>query len=230
MAKKIVRKDLDTPDKFQTYSQRFIRYLVENKNKLYALLAVIVLSTLISGGLYYYRALNDQKAQEMYATAYNSYKALKYDGEKELYSKSAQYYEDIIKQYPGTNAALLAYYDLGNIYFFIDEIDMAVDAYKKFLQKYSRDDVFTALAYYGLGYCYEAKKDFPNALDSYEKSNSYNIGDSYLAMNYGNIARVYEEMNKPEKAEEYYKKALDKTSDPISERLLKRKLSMIAYK
>ena len=86
------------------------------------------------------------------------------------------------------------------------------------------------LAYNGLGYCYESIKDYPNALDAFNKSIDPKTGTAYLALNYGNIARIYEQMNDSKQAEEYYKKALENATDPLTERLIRRKISLIAYK
>ena len=52
-------------------------------------------------------------------------------------------------------------------------------------------------------------------------------GSSFEAMNYGSIARVYEAMNNPAKAVEFYRKALGKTTDPLMTLYLKRKISIL---
>jgi hypothetical protein len=46
-------------------------------------------------------------------------------------------------------------------------------------------------------------------------------------MNYGSLARVYEAMNNPVKAVEFYRKALGKTTDPLMTLYLKRKISIL---
>ena len=43
-----------------------------------------------------------------------------------------------------------------------------------------------------------------------------------------NIARAYEELNNKEKALEYYKKALEKTTEPGTTIFLKRKISTLS--
>jgi hypothetical protein len=43
-----------------------------------------------------------------------------------------------------------------------------------------------------------------------------------------NIARVYEELNNKEKALEYYRKALEKTTEPAATIFIKRKISTLS--
>ena len=49
----------------------------------------------------------------------------------------------------------------------------------------------------------------------------------FEALNCRSIARVHEAMNNPEKAAEFYRKALEKTTDPLLSFYLKRKLSLL---
>ena len=125
----------------------------------------------------------------------------------------------------GAAAAVTALYRLGNLYFSRHEIDAAILAYQDFLNKAPADSDLVTLAYNGLGACYEIKKDFNKALESYEKAMKTKTASSFEALNYSSIARVYEAMNNDAKAVEFYRKALGKTTDPLMTLYLKRKIS-----
>ena len=52
-----------------------------------------------------------------------------------------------------------------------------------------------------------------------------NTASSFEALNYTSMARVHESMNSYAKAVEFYRKALEKTTDPLMTLYLKRKIS-----
>jgi tetratricopeptide (TPR) repeat protein len=230
MAKKIVKKDLKEKDQFLTFSTKAIQYASTNKRKIYIFSGIFVFILLMSAGGYFYKQSYEKKAQEMYSIAYNSYQTANDKADKEMYTKAVDLYHELIKKYPRSRAASVSYYNMGNLYFKLGEIDKSIDAYNEFLQTSSKDNVLTMFAYYGLGYCYEAQKKYDNALKSFGNIGSHNKGTFYLAMNYNNMARVFEEMNQYDKAQEYYEKALKQTTDPVMERLIKRKMSTLSYK
>lgn len=230
MAKKIVKKDLKEQDQFLAFSTRVIQYTSSNKRKIYLISGILVLILLLSAGGYFYKQTYEKKARGMYSLAYNSYQTGNDKTDKETYTKAVGLYQELIKKYPRSGAASVAHYNMGNLYFKLGEIDKSIDAYTEFLHTSSKDNVLTMFAHYGLGYCYEAQKKYDKALDSFSNIGSSNEGTFYLAINYNNVARVYEEMNKPDKAHEYYEKALKQTTDPVMERLIKRKMSTLSYK
>lgn len=227
MARKIAKVELKKPDRIHTLLRSIIDYASENSKKIYLLSGIFFLILIVSGGWYFYGLSCEKKAQEMYSSAYSSYKTVNATTDSKKHKDAVNLFEELIKQYPQTNAAQLACYNLGNIYFNLGEIDKSMDAYKQFLNKSSKNNVLTSLAYYGLGYCYEVKKEYANAVKSFDNSSMQGTGKFCLAMNYQSMARVYEEMNKPDKAEEYYKKTLEQTTDPLTERLIKRKISTL---
>lgn len=121
----------------------------------------------------------------------------------------------------------MANYHLGNIYYNKGEIDQAISSYKKFVGKAGSDKTGVKfLALTSLGYAYETKKDFNQALKYFEQAqNVYHAGFETIGLR--NIARAYEELNNKEKAVEYYKKALEKTTEPAASILIKRKISSL---
>ena len=136
-------------------------------------------------------------------------------------------YQDVVSQYPGTKAALMAYYRMGNYYYRMNDIEASIKAYQEYIKAGPEDNEFTTLTYIGLGYCYESKKDFKAALESFEKAANTKSVFNFESINYRNIARIYEALNNREKAVEYYQKALGKTTDPSFEQLIRRKISSL---
>ena len=136
-------------------------------------------------------------------------------------------YDDVIAQYPGSKAATLAQYQLGNLYYNLGDMDASIKAYGEFLKDASDTGDLKALAYNGMGYCYEKKGDLSRALESFEKAVDSKSGGGFESMTYSNMARIYNEMKNKEKALEYYQKALASAADPSTQLFLKKMISTI---
>ncbi len=224
MVKKITKKDIEKPDSFQAAVNRISTYISENKRKIYIISGVITSIIVIAIGWYLYKMNYESNAQKLYTMAHlaamkNSMQGINPD------QNILKLYQDVVTRYPGSKAAMMSQYQMGSVYYDIGNIDAAVKAYTDFIKEAPGGSDLQAMGYNGLGYCYESKKDWKNALESFEKASASKTGGSFVSITYRNIARIYEEMNNKEKAFEYYQKALSKTTDPGMELFLKRKIS-----
>jgi len=161
-----------------------------------------------------------KNADKLYALAYDARM-------KGNLIEAIKSYRDVTTKYPDTQAGALACYQLGNLYFHLDQVDASIRAYQEFLGKAVKDSDLLALAYGGLGYCCESRKNFKDALISFEKALKADLRGSFAGINYRNIARIYEQMNNRGKAIEYYRKALNKNNDPFVDLVIKRKISSL---
>jgi tetratricopeptide (TPR) repeat protein len=213
MARKIKKKDLKKPDRFQTFFGKSIRYVSENRNKFLISSGIFILIILSLSGWHLYRLNYEDSAQRMYLSASGSNN-----------NDKIEIYKEVVKKYPRSNAALMSLYNMGNIYFNLNDIDKSINAYREFIEKSHGDNVLITLAYVGLGYCYEAGGDFDKALELLNNPIKHGVGGLWEGIIYRNMARIYEEMNKPKEALGCYKKALNQTADPVMEALIKRKI------
>ncbi|MCX5844244.1 MAG: tetratricopeptide repeat protein [Deltaproteobacteria bacterium] len=224
MAGKITKKDIEKPDSFLAAVNRISTYVKENKKKIYITSSVIAAIIVIATGWYLYKMNYENEAQKLYAKAHlaamkNTMQGMNPD------QNILKLYQEVITQYPGSKAAMMSSYQMGSVYYEIGNIDDSLKAYTEFIKEAPGGSDLQAMGYSGLGYCYESKKDWKNALESFEKASASKTGGSFVGITYRNIARIYEEMNNREKALEYYQKALSKNTDPGMELFLKRKIS-----
>ena len=226
MARKITKKEIEKPDSFQAALNTAGAYISANKSKIYLASGIALAIILISSGWYLYRMNYEEKALRLYAIAnITSMKAARQGGASD--QNTIKMYNDVITQYPGSKAAMMSYYQMGNMCYNLGDMDASINAYTEFLKEATDGSDLKILAYNSIGYCYEKKADLPRALESFEKAANAKSGGGFDGMTYRNMARIYEEMDNKGKALEYYQKALSYTADPSMELLLKRIISTI---
>jgi tetratricopeptide (TPR) repeat protein len=224
MAAKIDKKELEEPDKLQLFFLSVRAFAEKNRTAIYTATGIFILIILLVGGWYIYQLNYEASAWKVNTQILES---VNKSGSPAGDTAAIKGYKNLIDQYPRSGAAVAAYYRLGNIYLGRHEIDAAITVYQDFLKKAPSDNDLVTLAYSGLGSCYEIKKDFNKSIELFEAAVKTSTGSSFEAMNYGSIARVYEAMNNPVKAVEFYRKALGKTTDPLMTLYLKRKISIL---
>lgn len=213
---------VNKPDPFRVFFERVINHFAANMMQAYALLGIVALLFAGAAGWYLYSANYENNARSIYD------KALVAGMQGTMDRKGViKIYQEVVAKYPRSKSAVRASYLMGNLYYQLADSDAAIKSYQEFLKRASSDNVLTTLVYGGLGYCYESKRDFKNALAAYENALKSAGHERFEAMNYRNVARIYEALNNPAKALEYYKKALAKNTDPSLDVLLKKKISSL---
>ncbi len=213
---------VNKPDPFRVFFERAIAYLAANRLQAYALAGIVIVIVIGSSGWYLYRSDYENSARILYDQGMSAGMQGAIDRKEVI-----RIYRDVIAKYPRSKAAITARYLLGNLYYTVNDFDAAIGAYNEFLKKASSDNQLTSLVYSGLGYCYEAKRDYKKALSAFENALTSAGSSQFESMNCRNVARMYEALNMPAQAKEYYQRALAKNIDPSWEILLRRKISTL---
>jgi predicted negative regulator of RcsB-dependent stress response len=219
---RLSRKEIRQPDQFVSLSVQIAGWLKAHLSMLiYSVVALIVVATLITG----WRAW--QRHREQQATA-----AL-YEATKLIYTRSAnrpqavEQLQKLVHDYGSTDAAGLAYWHLGHLYFEGEDYPAALKAYRQTQQRLSKaaQPLMVALVTLDIAYAQEASGVCdPDAIASFESvlqlPAHWLRGEAYLG-----IGRCHEQTGAPQKAAAIYERALsDKdisadTRQTISERL-----------
>jgi tetratricopeptide (TPR) repeat protein len=226
MSAKLSKKELKSPDAFQTTFESVGDYVSENKTRVMIIGTALVCAFLIAMGIYLYWNHYSTSALKLYAKAQRN---IVNSGEnKENTAENTKIFQELIDKYSYSWSGQMAYYHLGNIYYQQGEMDKAISTYEKFVNKAGADKTGVKfLALTSIGYAYEVKKDFKQALKSFEQAqNANHTGFEMIGLR--NLARAHEELNNKGKALEYYKKALDKTTEPSATIFIKRKISSLS--
>lgn len=215
-------KELKKPDFLQVELSRLAAFAARHKSKIYIFVALFVVLIVIAAGWSLYRMNYEKSALQVYNKG--EAMALKGGPGPDLIAA----YRNVITKYPRSQAALQAYYQLGNLYLNLNQVDLSLQAYNDFQKRAGRNNYLKFFAYSGQGYVYEVKKDYNKALNAFENALKMPEANYLAGQVFRDMARIYEEMNDPKKALEYYRKSLDKTTDSNMETILKRKIGSLS--
>jgi len=225
MSSKATKQEITEPDKIQVLLGRIADYVLTHKRNIAMATTIAVAVFVLIGGWAYYRQTEETKAMNLYNKAVMDTIRIRMASPDA--TAAVKPLQGIIDKYPSTEAAMLAQYRIGNTWLNVGQIDAAMKAYQAYLKDKSGENELTVLVYNGLGYCYEAKKDYKNAILQYEKALNAKAGKPFAGDILTNLARTYEAMKDNKKAIEYYQKSLDKTQDPAMKLIIGRKIAVL---
>lgn len=225
MVSKAAKQEITEPDKIQVLLGQIRNYLLTHKRNIAVATAIVVTAFVLIGGWAYYRQTEETKAMNLYNKAVTDTIRIRMAGQDA--TAAVKPLQEVIEKYSATEAAMLAQYRIGNTYLNAGQFDAALKAFQGYLKDKSGENELTILVYSGLGNCYEAKKDYKNALMQYERALNAKAGKLFAGDILANLARTYEAMKDNKKAVEYYQKSLDKTQDPAMKLIIGRKIAIL---
>jgi len=179
------------------------------KNYRWSLLVGFVLLLVMAGGLwgvFWYDAQNASKAQELEREAtLHLFTRPPNDPQKAATNlkDAIALYKRILEEYPRTPTAPLAQFSLGNAFLQSNDLDSAIETYKRFIATYGSNISLLGLVHQKLGYAYLLKGDLEQAVKTYST-----ILEIPGAMNRDSalfeIARLEENRSKPDEALKHY--------------------------
>lgn len=225
MAAKLSKKELKSPDAFQTTFEKVGEYVEENKGRVIIAGTALACAVLLALGIYFYWSYYSGSALKLYAQAQEN--ILKSGDNPQTTAANIPIYQKLMDQYPHTWSGRMAHYHLANIYYQQGDMNRAIASYEAFIAKTGSDKSGVKfLALTSLGYAHEARKDFKDALKYFEQAQKvYHTGFEMMSLR--NLARAHEELNDKAKALEYYQKALAITTEPAAKIFIQRKIAAL---
>jgi len=227
--KKITKKKLKEPDEFISFTQQAFLFITQHFKKVVTA-GIIVLALILF--IVLYQMWEKQKEVEAYrdfGLAMEMYrKAGSMDRERlpSEYKNVLARFDEVITKFPGTSSGRFSLLYKGNIDLQMGEFEEAIKAYQAFLEKAGEEKLYRLFALEGLGYAYQGKKDYENALRTYQKIAEMGEGiqtaDAYL-----NRGLCYERLGKNKEALENYKAFLKVSQKSVMTNLILRKISSL---
>lgn len=168
-----------------------------------------ILLLLMAGGIWgvvWYDAQNADKAQELEREAtLHLFTQPSNDPKKAAanLNEAIALYKRVLEEYPKTPTAPLAQFSLGNAFLQANDLDSAIESYKRFISMYGSNVSLLGLVHQKLGYAYLLKGDIDQAAKTYSA-----ILEIPGAMNRDHalfeLARLEENRSRPDDALKHY--------------------------
>lgn len=204
---------LENPEVLRDQITRSEEFFLQHKGVVIGVVAAIAL--IIAGffGYRYYKNTQNTEAQnQMFQAIYyfendSLQQAVRGDGSNLGFS-------DIVKEYPGTDAANLAQFYAGTCYLKMGEYDLAL----LYLQDFSSDDLLVqSKAYSLIGDVHMEKGEFKEAADEYLKAANHKPTDEFSPVYLMKAALAYEKAGNTDSAVNAYDQVINDypTSDQV---------------
>ncbi len=226
--RRIAKRKLKGPDEFVSTTARMLSWTVEN---LKFILIGLIIGALVAVSLVFWRIKGRNREIEAFNSFYRASEMLMSadDPSSKGYQEAIDEFEQIQREYPGTDAFQLAQLQLGQGLLNSKQYEKAVETYRTFLDSDPREGLYRLLALLNLGYAYEGQGDYQRALDSYQTLVAK--GKSFLQpWGYLNMGRCYEKLDKREEAMKTYRIFLEKFPDSAMALTIKGKISTLEFK
>jgi len=186
--------------------ERFVLSLRDYRRPLLVGMTMLLLAGGTVGAVLWYDAQTARKAQDLEREATLHYLTRPTDDPKKADSnlkEAIALYKRVTDEYPRTPAGPLALFHLGNSLVQANELDSAIEAYKRFVVMYSSQVALLGLVQQKLGYVYLLKGDRDQAAKAYaavlQIPGALNRDHALYE-----LARLEESQSRPEAALAYY--------------------------
>lgn len=213
--KRISRKELlKKPDEFITLSTRTLNWIKENSSKAIWIFSGLVLILVLYFGYTTYRNRQERLGHERYFSSLEIA-----DPDQKL-----KKLEEVIKDFPSTQAAHSAWVTIGHLYYQKKDFPRAVYYYQRALNSGKFPQTFKTLIRGNLAYAYEQKGDLQQAAKTLSEiiqdQGNFLKEDSLL-----NLARVYQKMGKKTEAKATYQNFLKSFPKSVYGNMVKDRLA-----
>ena len=209
-SRRITRKQLRQPDRFQIASESAVEYFQTHKTLVFSLATAAVVIIAIIWGWQIFKARQDVAASHEFTKALALY-------QNEKYRDAIAAFESV-KTFRWSRYAVLAHLYLVNSYLATNEIDKAISAAQRSLTATRPNSLYRQIALFTLASAEEQKKQCRAAIEHY--SNAQSIAGALQSSAALGKARCAEELGDTQTAVATYKEYLkDNPSSPLALKL-----------
>ena len=228
MAKKRVsrsrKRQLEEPDKFISFSAKFLGFLTKYKVPMLSAVGVIFVITIVCFSVHYYSDSAESKASVMLANSLAKHEKIKAEqGAVKACQEVANDFNQIIENNWGKDSAKIARVMYANICYNAGDFDTATELYNKALPEFENNPFIKSLILNGLAYSYEGGKDY-NSAAKYLEIIISGPDDEIKGEALFNLGRLYAVMGNKDKSAEAFNKIISDYKDSSYLELAKEKM------
>ena len=160
--RKLTRKELRQPDRFQVATEQALEYYQSHKNLVFAVVSALVLLGVGIWGWQIFKERQNIAAAQEFTTATELYQAEKY--------REALTHFDKVQQYRWSIYAGLAHLYQANSYINLGELDKALNSAQRAVTASRPNTLYRQLALMALANAAEQRNDCRQAIESYNEA------------------------------------------------------------
>ena len=201
------KKELNEPDELINVSNKAADYVRANKEKVFGVIAAIVLIVVGITGYQIYSSYYERTAFAMLAKDIAWYQQTDGDAATKSLEEIKIRSDAFFKKYSGSVAGTLARARYAGIFYTEGDYNSAVELYDRLVRDLSNDKALKNTALSGLAYSYEALKKYDEAIKTFEiiasGQNSLKKADALF-----HLGIIYELQGNKEKSRESFEKII----------------------
>jgi len=218
------KRQLEEPDKFISFSAKFLGFLTKYKVPMLSVVGVIFAIIIVCSSVYYYSDSAESKASVMLANSLAKHEKIKAEqGAVKACREVANDFNQIIENNWGKDSAKIARIMYANICYNAGDFNKAVELYNKALPEFENNPFIKNLILNGIAYSCEGKKDYNSAAKYFEiiiSGPDDEIKDEALF----NLGRLYALMGNKDKSAEAFNKIISDYKDSSYLEIAKEKI------
>jgi tetratricopeptide (TPR) repeat protein len=207
------KRQLEEPDKFISFSAKFLGFLTKYKVPMLSAVGVIFAIIIVCSSVYYYSDSAESKASVMLANSLAKHEKIKTEqGAVKACQEVANDFNQIIENNWGKDSAKIARVMYANICYNAGDFDAATELYNNALSDFENNPFVKNLILSGLAYSQEGKKDY-NAAAQYLEMIMSGSNDANKDEALFNLGRLYAVMGNKDKSAEAFNKIISDYKD-----------------
>jgi len=218
------KRQLEEPDKFISFSARFLEFLSKYKVYMLSAMGVIFALIIIISLVYYYSDNSENKASAMLSNSVARYDKIKNEyGPVKACQEVANDFKQIIENRWGKDSAKRATVMYANICYNAGDFNNAAELYNKALPEFENNPFIKSLILNGLAYSCEGEKDYNSAAKYLEMILS-GSNDATKDETLFNLGRLYAVMGNRDKSAEAFNEIITDYKDSSYLEIAKEKM------
>lgn len=185
-----------------------VQFVQAHRAAIVASMVVLAIGASLGAVYWWHQQRQEEEASRLLGRAFAATRG-EQPASSGILEEATKLFQEVVKQYPKTRSAEEALIALGNVQYAAQKMDEALTSFNQYLTTFPRGR-FTIEAGLGKAYAQETKGDLQGAVQTISQILDQHKDDPLAGESYMTLARLYEEMKKPDDAVRVYGQVVEK--------------------